>query len=201
MSTAVFEKISDLLLLDPGSQALAVDGGVFLHFTLSPRWGKTPSPTLRPVASRTVLADSVFAVCECNLVLCPRFTDGRFYFYLLDATLSSIAISIFLLQSPVNCFRPGAVPTRSHPETPPSPGPLNGPLNPAAAPPQSCSPPGGLEGSAAPHFRRAPPEVILPLTWGQSPPPAQRRMSEAVRPRGSGAPGASQNAAVRPRPA
>ena len=44
------------------------------------------------------------------------------------------------------------------------PDPLNGPVNPAARPPKSCSPPGGLEGRAAPHFRRAPPEVILPLT-------------------------------------
>ena len=56
-------------------------------------------------------------MCECDLVLFPKLTDDGFYFYLLDAILTSISISFFLFQSPVNRFRPGALPTRSHPET------------------------------------------------------------------------------------
>lgn len=128
----------------------------------------------------------MFVVCECDLVLLPKFTDDGFYFYLLDAILTSISISFFLFQSPVNRFRPGALPTRSHPETrcfSRTPHQFSEPCRAPATELQSSGRPRGARRS---HFRRARPEADLLPAWGRSPQPAERRVSVVVRQHGPG---------------
>lgn len=152
--------------------ALAHDGRVDPPPCTLAEPGLGPSLNLHALlalASRTVTEDSVFVVYECGLdLLFPKFTEGGFYFYLLGVTpdARSLYISFLLFPSPVNHFESGLsppTPTRRH--TAPSFAPL---LPSPCAPrgPQSCSPPGFLEGRARPHFRRARPEAVLLPPWG-----------------------------------